>query len=416
MNTRHEIEKRTDPIRLASGESGWLQFPSGSGASSPRKRALRAIAITVIALTGVLLLTLTTSRTDYIEYRSSGVLLVHHADPYSPSGVFAIEKAEGYLASRPMIMLNPPWTLFLVAPLGFGGLREGLFLWILATAGSVFLSVEILHVPSKERAFAYVFAPAAAAVFMGQSSPLLLLGFSLFLRFHRSRPFFAGASLLLMAIKPHLFLIFWVVLLVDCIYRRRFLILAGCVSALAAGTAFSMYFDPRIWRHYLDMLRGYNLQQGFLPTASMLFRMLIDVRAFWLLFVPSVVAILWGLWYYSRRKHLWDWRIHGMLLMIVTLLVSPYGWLTDEAVLLPAILYALTLPEKRKYATWILLAINTAILVTALGTQAALSSRAYMWTPITWLLWFLYATKPARHSKPSPIHLPELAAAENAQA
>jgi hypothetical protein len=203
-----------------------------------------------------------------------------------------------------------------------------------------------------------------------------------------------------MAVKPHLFLIFWAILLVDCIYRRRFLIFAGGASALAAATAFAMCFDPHVWSHYFTMLRGYKIQQGFLPTASMLFRMLIDVRQFWLLFVPSAFAVLWALWYYRRHRQDWDWRIHGMLLMLVTVFVSPYGFFSDEIVLLPAIMFALTPPERPRLSGWILMAINTAALYLVLAHHAALSSRDFIWTPLAWLVWFLYTTRGFKRSEP----------------
>lgn len=231
-----------------------------------------------------------------------------------------------------------------------------------------------------------------AAIFMGQSSPFLLLGFCLFLHFHRSHPFLAGASLLLMAIKPHLFLVFWAVLLADCLYRRVFLVLAGGASAVVASSLFAMCFDPHIWSDYTNMLRGSTLGHQSFPTLSMLFRTLIKGHSFWLLFVPSALAILWAIYYYVHLRKVWDWRIHGMLLMLVTVLVSPYSWLTDECVLLPSILFALTLRKTKSNRAWILLAINSVILYIALVRQDNLTSHAYLWTPLTWLAWFLYAT------------------------
>lgn len=360
--------------------------------SKARGKRFPRLAVLVIVITGIFILTVTTSRTDYIEYWSSGELLIHHADPYSSPGVFALEKAQGYKAGDPIIMFNPPWALFLLTPLGFVKMRVGLFLFTLAMAGCVFFSAQLLNVPSNTRAFAYVFAPAVASVFMGQSSPVLLLGFVLFLHLYRDHPFFSGSCLLLMAIKPHLFLIFWAVLLLDCLYRRRMIILAGLAFSLVATTAYSMFFDHGIWRHYSAMLNASRIRQGFLPTSSMLFRMLIAPHVFWLLFVPSATGILWGLWYYVTRRQVWDWKTHGMLLMLISVLAAPYSWLTDEIVLLPSILYALTYPQKRKHSVWILLAINTAVLFIALVKQESLSTRAYMWTPWAWLAWFLYST------------------------
>jgi hypothetical protein len=357
------------------------------------------LAAGAIAVAGILILAATThpAAMDFIEYWSSAKLLVHHANPYSPSGIFALERAQGFSKSSPLIMLNPPWALFLVAPLGFVGVRTGLFLWTLAAIGCVVMSIHRLNVPSKDRALAFVFAPVVACLCSGQSSPFLLLGFSLFLRLYRSYPFWAGASLLLMAIKPHLFLIFWALVLVDCIYRRNFALLAGGASALVSASVLPMSFDVHVWQHYLSMLQSTTLQRGFFPTASMLFRILINPASVWLLFVPSAFAILWGLWYYFRRRQVWDWRVHGMLLMLVTVLVSPYGFFSDEVVLLPSIAFALSLPQKRKYSEWILLSINTIALLIVLVKHAALSSHAYIWTPITWLAWFLYATAGTKH-------------------
>jgi hypothetical protein len=370
--------------------------------TSATKKTFRILMAIAISLAGAYILTarIRPANMDYIEYWSSGHLLLHHADPYSQTGVLALEKTQGFLPSSPLIMPNPPWAMFLVAPLGFFSVRAGLFLWTLVIAGSILASVWILVPQSKDTPLALLYAPAIACIGSGQSSSFLLLGFALFLRFQRTRPFLAGGALLLMAIKPHLFLVVWAVLLVDCIYRRRLLILAGGASALAAGTAFAMIFDPHIWQHYLAMLREHRPAEGFLPTLSMVFRILINATQFWLLFIPSAVGVLWGLWYYLRHRDAWDWNTLGMLLMLVTVLVSPYGFFTDEIVLLPAIIFALNLPGRRKYAGWILIAINgVAALLFMAG--APLTSPLFLWTPLAWLAWFLHTTSGVLGSRDS---------------
>lgn len=366
----------------------------------------RISAITALILSVVLVLTLAShpERRDYIEYWSSARLLLHHSDPYSASNLYALEKAHQFTGSSPIIMPNPPWTLFLIAPLGLVGIRLGLYLWTLAAVLCALAFVRLLGIGPDGRGLAFVFAPFVACLCSGQSSPFLLLGFALFLRFHRTRPFWAGASLLLMAIKPHLFFIFWAVLLADEISRRRFRLFAGFVSALAAASVLPLYWDPQVWQHYLVMIRSWGaISQVPLPTASMLFRALIDVHAFWLLFVPSAVAVLWGLWYH-RHNH-WNWATHGMFLMLVCIFTSPYSWFSDEIVILPALAFALTIPGKRKYSAWLLLAINTTGLYIVLVMHAGLTSRAYIWTPLAWLAWYIYATfqthqpDPASHSE-----------------
>ncbi|HEU4982161.1 MAG TPA: glycosyltransferase 87 family protein [Acidobacteriaceae bacterium] len=367
--------------------------PSDSAPAT--RKILRIFIVLAIALAGAFLFAarVNPAHMDYISYWSTAKLLVHRADPYSIPGVFSLEKSTSFSASHPLMMRNPPWALFLVAPLGFLSPRAGLILWILAAGACIVFSVQLLNPHSKDNALALLFAPAIACFGSGQSSPFLLLGLALFLYLHKRRPFLAGAALLFLAFKPHLFLVFWAVLLVESIYRRRFTILAGLAAALATTTAFALAVDPHVWPQYLAMLRASALDLEAFPTASMALRLLISPGSTWLLFLPAALAILWGLWYYFRNRHTWDWTTHGMLLMLVTVMASPYGWFTDEIVLLPAIIFALNLPHKRAYSGWALLIINAvaALVYTAFG--ASLESPFLLWTPLAWLAWFLYKTR-----------------------
>src|ERR1700730_8736168 len=171
------------------------------------KKILRQLVAALIVLAGLLVISVTghPGWKDYISYWSAGNLLIHHANPYSRPDVLALERTHGFPETRPLMMRNPPWALFLTAPLGFGNPAAGLFLWTLAAAGCIVAFIRLLRVPPEDRALVFLFAPVIAVFRTAQTSPFLLLGFCLFLYLHRRRPFLAGASLLLMAIKPHLF-------------------------------------------------------------------------------------------------------------------------------------------------------------------------------------------------------------------
>jgi hypothetical protein len=381
-------------MRALSEKTAEPQIQEGRRASFTAKKIPRRVAAAAIVLTGLLVVSLAGSPAskDYISYWSAGKLLIHDANPYSRPDVLALERANGFPETRPLMMRNPPWALFLTAPLGFGNPAAGLFLWTLAAAGCIVAFIRLLRVPPEDRALVFLFAPAIAVFRTAQTSPFLLLGFSLFLCLHRRRPFLAGASLLFMAIKPHLFLVFWAVLLADSIYRRRLLVFAGLAAALAAGTLFAMSFNTHIWQNYFAMLRGSDLDSEFFPTTSMMFRLLIDSRAIWLLFIPSAVAIVWGVWYYTRNRLVWHWGTHGMLLMLVTVLATPYSWFPDEIVLLPALVFAITFPYRRARSLEILVVINLAAILVLMAGNRSIVSTVYLWTPSAWLAWFLYAT------------------------
>ncbi len=205
------------------------QNQTDAKANSKARKILHVLAVVAISLAGAFIFTarVRPATMDYISYWSAAKLLVRHSDPYAPAAALALEKPLGFKPIVPLIMRNPPWALFLVAPLGLTNIRVGLFLWTLATGACIVTSVHILNPGSRDNPLALLFAPAIACIGAGQSSAFLLLGFVLFLHFHRNHAFLSGASLLLLAIKPHLFFVFWAVLLADCIYRRKFLIIAG---------------------------------------------------------------------------------------------------------------------------------------------------------------------------------------------
>lgn len=374
---------------------------------SRARKLIRILAVSVIVLIGILVIAVGShpANKDYISYWSAAKLLVQHHDPYSSVAVFALEKAQGLSLPRPLIMRNPPWSLFLVFPLGLGSAWMGWLLWLLASTGCVLIAAVLLDVRVKERHLVFLFAPVLACLVTGQSSAFLVLGFALFLRFHRTHPAVAGASLLLMAIKPHLFLVFWAIILVDCIRRRKLPVLVGLASAIAVASGFAMSIDFRVFQQYFRMAGAADLDQEFVPTLSTLLRIIVNTRADWIQFIPSCLALAWGLWYYHRCRAEWNWGTHGMLIMLVSILTAPYAWLPDEIVLLPCVLFALSLPGKKKYSIPSLVAVNCVIIVMLLFLQIPLTSGAFIWTPAFWLAWFLYATSRSRSRKP-PLRTP----------
>lgn len=366
-----------------------------------RKRltqVLRAIAALLILAAGVAVVTAANSRAtsnDYIEYWSAAKLFLSGLNPYSSVNILALEKAHGFLLDSPLIMLNPPWSLPLIAGLGFFSERVGLVLWILITAGCLVASIFILQVPPRYRTIAFIFAPVTGSFIMMQSSPFLLLGWVIFLRYHRTRPFLAGAALTLMAIKPHLFLIVWIVLLLESILKKNVLALAGFASSLAASSALVTLRVPTVWRDYWALIRGSSLAHNYFPTLPTLLRFLINVQWAWLALLPSAVAAVWAVAYYWRNRSDWNWLRHGLLVMFLAIITSPYGWFSDQVVLLPALNEAIN-SKPRRYSMEILIALNSLALV-----LMCMKSTACMWLPLGWLLWYAYAMNGNRiHDEP----------------
>lgn len=78
---------------------------------------------------------------DFISYWSSAKLLRAHASPYAGQVVLAIENAAGGGYREPFLLRNPPWALFLAAPLGYCNAPVAAFLWLVALIGLALLPV-----------------------------------------------------------------------------------------------------------------------------------------------------------------------------------------------------------------------------------------------------------------------------------
>jgi hypothetical protein len=149
---------------------------------------------------------------DFVSYWSSGRQLVAHANPYDGHAILQLERSVGLAPGvQPLVMRNPPPALLLVLPIGFLSVRAASLFWSLLLVGALVLSVQMIaamHGRSKSQLniLAYTFAPALSCLITGQQAIFVLLGLVLFLRLNQTRPFLAGASLWLCALKPHLFL------------------------------------------------------------------------------------------------------------------------------------------------------------------------------------------------------------------
>src|SRR5262249_27792409 len=146
---------------------------------------------------------------DFVEYYAAGRQLAQAENPYDLEGLRELEYEAGHPAEEePIPMLNPPWTLPFVRPLGWRPARVGHSTWLLFHLVVIFGCAEWLwrHFGGSQthrllaHLIALTFVPTPIALVVGQIAPLLLLGAVAFLSFVRSgRDLAAGAACALLA-------------------------------------------------------------------------------------------------------------------------------------------------------------------------------------------------------------------------
>jgi hypothetical protein len=390
-------------------------------------RILAAIeAITVVVCTpifafmsiGIVMLLLSgngPSQHDSLSYWAAGRQLIHHRDPYDVPAVLRLERTAGYPARDPALMMrNPPQVLLLALPLGFVGLRTAALLWTLFLLVCLSFAVQmcwrILGRPGGIiRLLGYSFGPALACLLAGQSSLVALLGLVTFLRFHRAKPLLAGLGLWLCTLKPHLFLPFGIVLLAWILVRRAYGVLIGLSLGVAAGAGVVLLLDPSVWVHYHAMFPASGVTREFIPCLSVALRLWIRPFSIWLQFVPAVIACLWAVYFFWKRKEIWDWSKDGSLLMVISIMVAPYCWFTDQALLIPAVLYAACITNSR-YLLSVLALISAAIELMLL-CSVSMHSPLYLWTAPAFLAWYVFAVRDRTGADPMLERCDEVATA-----
>jgi len=368
------------------------------------KREFTALFIAIACALGIVFTTLFLSilsfnpaiiaRRDFIVYWATGRQLVQHGNPYDPEAISRIERDAGFRGPGSYYMRNTPWALPLAYPLGYFSPTASALPWSLLMLALLIVSVRILWklfgtAGTQLAWLGYCFPPALFCVILGQTSILMLCGISLFLRLHKSRPFLAGAALWLCTLKPHLFLPYALVLLVWIFVSRSYRILAGGAAAFAVGALITSLVDPAAWSQYTYYMHTSVITREFTPCLGDLLRDRINPSAEWIAFIPAILGCIWALTYFWPRRHAWDWLERGSLLLLVSLLVAPFGWIFDQSVALPAVLYAVSRSPSQTMLS--LLALIYVLIEVQIISPFGLHSALYLWIAPAWLVWYLFA-------------------------
>lgn len=345
---------------------------------------------------------------DSIAYWAAARLLLHHQDPYSAPNVLSLERSQGYGRDKPLVLRTPPWSLWMVLPLGSLNAYWAWVAWLAVLLASLVVSMRIswrmygdgIRPPTVFLVAGYLFAPVPACLAAGQLGMVLLLGLVLFFFLVERHPWLAGAVLLIPFAKPHVFGLLWPILAIWIATRKKWSLAGGFALAFSSAVGIAWAFDPAVFWHYREMLRQASIQHEFIPALSGVIRLIFFRRFFWAQFLPLAAGLGWSGWYYRKNSRTWSWKEHGAALLVVSVLTTPYAWITDEAILLPAILQGVLWVYRAKpnltlgsqLAIFVFACLD-GLLLLILRAKIPFATGIYFWSSLVWVSWYWYAQR-----------------------
>lgn len=284
---------------------------------------------------------------DFTAYWASTRLLIDGENPYQSDKIYAVEKSVGFTDERPTIMYNPPWVLAFILPFSTSIFPLGKFLWL----GFTFLCILISTIwlwqyyngkDGKQHwilpiLFSYV--PFYYTMGRGQIVPLILLGIAGFLHLERQNKWFlAGTFVSLLMIKPQDTYLFLLAILLWSIAKKQWQLLAGAGFATLLVTAIPLFYNPSVFmQYYADVLTSSHLHRWETPTLGFWLTELFGHEKLFLLYVPTLVGIIWLLYHWHNNSKKWTWSEQTPLLILLSLMTTFYAWINDYLLIIVAI-------------------------------------------------------------------------------
>ena len=346
---------------------------------------------------------------DYVRFWASAKLTLAGDNPYDSSNIDRMQTEAGAESSDTgitSIVLNPPWALSLLLPLGLLSYPLSRLAWLFLSIILLIISTQMLWRFYRGAAgqkwigwiAVFIFAPTISVLEKGQITPLLLVGvvgFLYFTEYHRN-DLAAGAFLALASIKPQVMYIFWIALLFWVIKQRRWLILAGVGVTLLLLTLLTIIFDPQVIRQYLTSMQTYQTAEWATPTFGSYLRYFwLGTSSMWPQFLPAILGIVWFVYYWIKHANRWSWVDALPVILLASIFTAPYAWTYDYVILAPAIIQAVIwlYQAAKKWSAVLLAILFLAISLLDLGLHTKLSDFWFLWLSPALLIWYLLVAK-----------------------
>jgi len=374
------------------------------GASSPRLSRWLPTSLLVLAGLSFLLalwdIASTTSlgENDFVGYWSAAYLLRDGQNPYNPELMKITQQTKLHTRQDSTIMAwNPPTLFVFLLPLTWLSFIQAKYAWLLVNLTMIVTSAIRLvniYLPVRKPKhilvillFVMIFPPVLAGIFMGQVTFLVFFGLVFCITLiKKEKWFWAGASLILTTIKPHLVILPALYIFVLMAVNRK---LNGWIGFIVAGCscAIALFLLRPLWIQDLIGLSTIAPVQWATPTIGGLIRYLgisNTARYLIILFLPLPFLLV-------RHRNILSMELSVALLTLLTIPVTFFGWSYDQTLLLIPIIQVfswLTQPGMRSIKATGVLAIILAVGFNIYQRAISTNDVYYVCVPLFWWLLF----------------------------
>jgi hypothetical protein len=317
-----------------------------------KKTTNRVILFVIVILLSSYMLTLPLEKVlfavDFTEYWSASRLVLEGDNPYSVDAMWQLQsKLPDWPYDHPVKMYNPPWVISIILPLGLLPYEAARLLWLFFSIIIIIYCMDVcwrLYLgPANQRWISWVlgiaFLPTIGCLDLGQISFLILLGIVAFMDLLRKQKWFlSGAAAFLIAIKPQIMVLFWLLLLFWMLTTRHWKILLGTITAGLGALALPLLFNPKIISQYLEFTASAPPYYFEVPTIAFALRLIFGFDQIWLQYIPTIIGLGWLVFYWKEHQQHWDWLDHLPLVIIISFVTASFAWSFDQIILLPILI------------------------------------------------------------------------------
>lgn len=200
-------------------------------------------------------------KNDFIQYWTSFQLYIDGSNPYIPENLLNQQQLINPDISSPMMMWNPPWLLALQAPVHIWSFEFSVKLWVFVQvilyAAGLYLILNLYDFNEESKIYVFLIAvfyfPLFYSIELGQVGALLFFGVSLlFYGFVKDKPISTALGLILMSVKPHLFSLIVIYIVLGLLKNRRYSHLGLTMMVFALLLSITLSVNSSILFYWLE--------------------------------------------------------------------------------------------------------------------------------------------------------------------